>query len=86
MQGEPDPVPSYFGLRYIMWFLWCNAITLLSAVQLGVAALLLLATDDHALFTKTQFIWIAGSNAFLTGAIAVIKKNNPPSSAPTKGQ
>lgn len=77
--STPDPVPAYFGFRYIVWLAWCNAITLLAIAQAALASVML-ASDDgpDPLFTHAQFRYIILANAILTAIVAQAKKSNPP--------
>ncbi len=82
--NQPDPVPpvpSNFGPRYVAWWLWCNAITILQSAQ-GVFAGLALASD---MFSHNTVRVYMVTNAVLSIIIAQVKKNNPPSPPPTKG-
>jgi hypothetical protein len=71
---DSDPVPSYFGVRYVLWFLWSNAITMLMLVQGAFTAL----TLDPTLVSHTTFHWLLIGNAVICAALAQIKRNNPP--------
>ena len=86
--NDPTPqMPSNFGFRYIGWFLWCNLITILAAAQGIFAAVLLAAGDDSSkdpLLPHTWVRWIVLGNAILTGVIAQVKRNSPPSPPPTQ--
>lgn len=85
MSEDNDPVPAYFSWRYVLWFLWSNAITILSIAQGGLAALMLADGDpNNPMIPHTVYRWIVLANAFLTGLCAVAKKNNPPGPPPTK--
>jgi len=79
--SSPDPVPHYFSFRYVVWFLWSNAITGLAILQ-GVLAGLML---DQELFSHQTFRYIVLGNAILTATVAQVKRNNPPSPPPMKG-
>jgi hypothetical protein len=75
-----EPMPRDFGWRYIGWFLWCNALTLLGTAQ-GTFAVLALANDMFSPRTlKTYLI----ANAVLSVVVSQIKKNFPPPPAPLK--
>jgi hypothetical protein len=78
--NDPDPIPRDFGLRYILWFCWSNAITGLSILQ-GIIAYLML---DEQIFDHTTFRYIVLANAILTGTVSQIKRNYPPGPPPTK--
>jgi len=86
--SSPDPVPSYFGPRYLAWLLWSNAITVLSVLQ-GVFASVLLVSDPSGhdpdpLIPHNVSRFIILGNAVLTGIIAQLKRNNPPGPPPTR--
>jgi len=84
MNGQ---MPIDFGWRYIGWFLWSNAITGLSILQLGFASALLAIydpSDAHPLFPPQTVRFIFLVNAILTGVVAQIKRNSPPTPPPTK--
>lgn len=78
--NSPDPVPAYFTLRWVLWFLWSNAITGLMIAQ-GIFSALAL---DPSLVSHATFHWILIGNAVLTGVIAQVKRNTPPGPPPTK--
>jgi hypothetical protein len=78
LDGMP-PIPSNFGVRYVMWFLWCNAITALMITQAAFATL----TLDPTLIPHNLTHWMLVGNAVLCAALAQIKRNTPP---PTKDQ
>ena len=80
--NSPDPVPSYFGLRYIVWLIWTNLVTIIAIVQ-GTFAVLALSSED--MFSHTTVRWFMVASAVLSAVIAQIKKNVPPSPPPTKG-
>jgi hypothetical protein len=73
-----NPVPSYFGFRYVLWWLWSHAITVLMLVQGGVSAL----TLDPTLVSHTVFHWLLIGNAVLVAALAQIRRDTPPPSRP----
>ena len=79
--NNPDPVPTYFNLRYVLWFLWSNAITELMIVQVAVTAI----TLDPTIVSHNMFHYALIANAVLAAVVAQVKKNNPPSPPPTKG-
>lgn len=85
--NDPDPMPRDFGLRWIMWMAWSNAVTILAILQ-GIFASLLLVGDDpnNPLFSHNAFRYIMLGNAILTGLVAQLKKNHPPPPPPTQGQ
>ena len=80
MSEDMPPMPRDFGWRYVWWFLWCNAITLLATAQ-GCFAALALMSD---MFSHTTIRIYMAANAVLSILIAQIKKNNPPPPAPLK--
>ena len=81
--STPSPGPSYFGLRYILWLAWCNAITLLAVAQAALASVMLVSDDGaDPLFTHAQFRYIILANAILTAVVAQTKKSNPPPPSP----
>ena len=69
-----DPVPPYFGLRYILWFIWSNLITGLMILQ-GVFAAI---TLDPTLVPHDMFHYLLVINAVLCAVLAQVKRNNPP--------
>lgn len=78
---EPDPpMPRDFGVRYILWMAWCNAITILSVLQ-GIFATLALAGD---MFSHNTVRIYMVANAILSAVVAQIKRNKPPGPPPTK--
>jgi len=82
--NQPDPLPPMppnFGWRYILWFIWCNAITGLMLVQVVVTTV----TLDPTLVSHDTFHYLLIANAVICAVIAQIKRNNPPSPPPTKG-
>jgi hypothetical protein len=80
-----DPIPAYFSWRYILWALWSNAITALSILQGAFASILLIADDPaNPVLSHNTVRVIILANAVLTGTVAQIKRNNPPSAPPTK--
>ena len=83
--NSPDPIPRDFGWRYILWMIWSNAITILAALQ-GIFASVLLVSDDptNPMLPHTWVRWIVLGNAILTGVIAQVKRNSPPSPPPTQ--
>lgn len=79
--NSPDPVPPYFGWRYIVWLAWTNAISILGVVQAVFQAI----TLDATLVSHNTVHYLSIANLVLIVVIAQIKKNNPPSPPPTKG-
>ena len=73
-----DPVPAYFSVRYVLWFMWSNAITLLMTLQTIVSAL----TLDQSLFPDKVLHWMLIANAALVATLANIRRNGPPPSRP----
>lgn len=85
MSDEADPVPKYFSWRYIFWFCWVNALTILSTIQGSIAALLLAADDaTNPLVSHRTYKLFVAANAILMVIVAQAKKNNPPGPPPTK--
>lgn len=87
--STPDPTPPMppdFGIRYVLWFIWCNSITLLQVIQTATATLLVASDPDapNPLIPHTVLKVVVLSNAVLTGIIAQVKRNNPPGPPPTK--
>jgi len=78
--NSPDPIPPYFGIRYIGWFIWSNLITGLMIVQVAVTAI----TLDPTIVSHNTFHYALIANAVLAAVVAQVKKNNPPSPPPTK--
>ena len=78
MNGEIPPLPPDFGLRYVLWFIWCNAITGLMIVQAIFASI----TLDPTLVPHNIFHYILLGNACLCAIIAQVKRNNPPPPPP----
>lgn len=73
-----DPVPAYFGLRYVLWFMWSNAITLLMTLQVIVSTLAL----DPTLLPDKVTHWMLIANAVLVAILAQIRRDRPPPSRP----
>jgi hypothetical protein len=69
-----DPVPAYFSFRYVLWFMWSHAITLLMTVQVIFSAL----TIDPNAFSHTTFHWLLIINSVLVAVLAQIRRDNPP--------
>ncbi len=69
----PDPVPTYFGFRFVMWWLWSNAITGLMILQAAFTAL----TLDPTLVPHETFHWILLGNSVLCAIVAQVKLTNP---------
>jgi hypothetical protein len=67
-------IPRDFGWRYILWWIWSNAITVLMIVQAAFATL----TLDPTLIPHNVFHWLLVTNAVLCAILAQIKRNNPP--------
>lgn len=89
--NEPDPlppIPSNFGLRYVLWWLWCNAIQLASLLQGAFASILLVIEPMDPNVKPPVPRWVVLmvllGNAILTGMIARTKRNNPPPPPPVK--
>ena len=75
-----EPMPRDFGVRYVLWFAWCNAISILSIIQGSFAAAALM-TD---LFSHTTIRVYMVCNAVLSLIIAQVKRNSPPPPPPLK--
>jgi hypothetical protein len=87
MNTPAEDMPRDFGIRYILWVCWSNAITILMTLQGVFAAVLLVAENDTSkdpLLPHTWVRWIVLGNAILTGVVAQIKRSNPPGPPPTK--
>jgi hypothetical protein len=80
--NNPDPIPPYFTvgfvLRYILWFCWTKAVSILQTVQAVVAAI----TLDPTLVSHGTFHWFLIGNSVLCVILAQIDRKSPP---PTKG-
>jgi hypothetical protein len=74
------PIPSNFGFKYILWYLWLNSITILMIVQAVFTAL----TLDPDIVSHNTFHYILIGNAVATAIVAQVKKNNPPSPPPPR--
>lgn len=75
-----DPVPAYFSLRYVMWLMWTNALTILMTLQ-GIFTGLTLDEKYMSQAAAHGCLLIS----FVLGVIvAQIKKNHPPGEPPTK--
>jgi len=68
------PIPTNFGPRYIAWWMWCNAISLLASIQAVFAGI----TLDPTLVDHQTFHVISICNLALIIVIAQVKKSNPP--------
>lgn len=81
--NNPDPFPPMprdFGWRYILWLIWCNALSILGTAQ---AILAMVALDPTLVAAKT-YHWVTLGNAILVVVIAQWKKNAPPGPPPLK--
>ena len=65
------PIPANFGIKYIAWVIWANAVTVLMLMQ-GVFAAL---TLDPTLVSHDTFHWLLIANAVLCAILAQIKRN-----------
>ena len=79
--NDLPPIPSNWGWRYLTWFIWCNAISILGTLQAVFTAI----TLDPTLVSHTAFHVISICNLVALVIIAQVKKNYPPSAPPTKG-
>lgn len=78
--NQPDPVPRDFGWRYVAWFAWDNAVSILSTMQAVFQAV----TLDPTLVSHNTVHWLSIGNLVLIVLIAQIKKNSPHSPPPLK--
>jgi hypothetical protein len=67
------PVPANFSFKYVMWFIWCNAVTILTTIQGVLAAI----TLDPTTIDHNVYHWIVISNAVLVVVLAQITRNKP---------
>lgn len=70
---DEPPIPANFGVKYVLWFLWCHAITVLMIVQAVLSAI----TLDPTLVSHEIFHWILIGNAVLCAVLAQINRKNP---------
>lgn len=76
--SDDNPVPSYFGFRYVLWILWGNAITLLGAAQGGLSTLLAATMDEkNPPISPLKIVIITAINGALIAALANINRNKP---------
>ena len=76
--NDPDPMPKDFGLKWVLWMAWSNAITILAVIQGAFASILLLSDDGpDAMITHAQFRSAALINAVLVGILARIDRKRP---------
>lgn len=80
--STPEPMPRDFGLRWILWWGWCNAISILTTFQAVLAAV----TLDPSLLPHDLVHYAMIANCVLTIVIAQTKKNSPPPPPPVQGQ
>jgi len=66
-----NEMPSNFGLKYILWFFWSNAITSLMVVQVIFATL---ALDESVPHNVAH--WCLIGNAVVTAVVAQVKKSS----------
>lgn len=66
--------PAWFGWRFVWWWLWGNAITVLMIVQAAISTL----TLDPTLIPHDAFHYLLITNAVLCAILAQIKRNSPP--------
>jgi hypothetical protein len=86
MSSDPNdlpPIPKDFGFKYILWWIWCHAIFLLSIVQAVFAAFLLVADDPtNPILPHNVYRWIIFGNAVLTTVLAKVERKMPPLAQP----
>jgi hypothetical protein len=66
-------MPANFGWRYVLWFTWSHAITVLMVLQAIFATL----TLDPTLVSHDVFHWLLITNAVLCAVLAQVKRDNP---------
>ncbi len=69
----PRGVPSYFGWRFVLFFLWSHAITVLMIVQAAFSTL----TLDPTLVPHDVFHWLLIVNAMMCAVLAQVKRPPP---------
>lgn len=69
----PDQIPKNFGCKYVAWFFWSHAVSILSIVQ-GVFATLSLATD---MFSHNVVRGYMVANAITCAILANIDRRKP---------
>jgi hypothetical protein len=67
-------MPANFGWRYVLWFLWSHAITVLMITQAIFSTL----TLDPTLVSHDVFHWMLIINAVLCAVLAQVKRDHPP--------
>ena len=78
MNGDHDPVPKYFSMRYIWWVIYSNAITILATIQLIFQGL----TLDPTMLDHKTVHWVDIFNMVLMIIVAQAKKNDPSPPSP----
>ena len=66
-------MPKEFSFKYVMWVLWCNAVTVLVTIQGVLAAI----TLDPTLMSHVIFHWVSIGNALLVIVLAQIERRGP---------
>jgi hypothetical protein len=66
--------PAGFGWKWVFWWIWKNAITVLMVVQFAVSAV----TLDPTVLPPTVFHWTLIVNSVLCFILAQIKRDHPP--------
>ena len=77
MTDDIPPIPTNFGIKYIvvniLWWCWCNAVTVLSSIQ----GILLAFTLDPTLVDRTVLHWILITLTVLNVILAQINRKRP---------
>ena len=78
IMSTPNPVPSYFSFRYILWLAWTHAVGVLSAIQAIFGAVLLAvdANPEHPVVSQKIVLFLLVGNAALTGILSQINRNS----------
>ena len=76
-----ENIPANFGVKYILWAIWSNAITILMIAQTIFTTI----TLDPTLVSHNAAHWILICNAIAAAVLAQIKRNNPPTPLPPAG-
>ena len=80
MNDPIPPMPLNFGLRYVLWIAWSNALTILMTLQ----AVFTMVTLDPTLVDHAVAHYCLVASCVLGIVIAQLKRNNPPGPPPTK--